>query len=319
MTDLSWLAHEARAIHQYFEQLFFILLGFFIVIGVVVEYFKLPLGITPSFGTIIGRCLIATVLLITFPEVIDLLSQLSDSLARKLGDPNQFNLVREKMGEKLSEFSWSWVKIKESITVALCYVCFVLFHFSIYVADAFFLYTWTLLYIFSPVLIALFVLPATASATTALYRSLIEISCWKPVWMVTATILWSAALSGLNKPAAQVSFLSVICYCLILTGSLLLTPFVVHALSQSGLTTLARNIGFVTVGATVIGPKQVLKIGGDVGKRVYNSGLSGVSLATRRHFPKMNQAIQKMPRFQVPKRNVFVKPPNSKTKTRYKT
>ncbi len=268
MTHFTWLAAEAKTIHQYFESIFYVSLGFFLVLGVTLEYFKMPLQGVPTGAPLVGRCLIAAILLVTVNDVIHLASTLSEALSQKLGDPNQFHVVRAKMGHKLSELSWSWVHIKESITVALCFISFSVFYLSIYIADAFFLYTWTLLYIFSPVLISLFVLPSTSCATKALYRSLFEISLWKPVWMVTATILWSSALSDLNKPASQTSFLSVICYCLIFTGSLIVTPFLVHALAGGGVSSLVRGFGAVSVGASVIGPGAVVRSTKNMGSHI---------------------------------------------------
>jgi len=128
-------------------------------------------------------------------------------------------------------------------------------------------------------------MPATASATRALYQSLIEVACWKPVWMVSATILWSAALSDLNKPATQVSFLSVICYCLVLAGSLLTTPIVVHALTRTGLATVAGA-------GSVIMQKQVMKSVQGIARNVYGAGATGTSVVVKKYFPKAYESVR---------------------------
>ena len=119
------------------------------------------------------------------------------------------------------------------------------------------MYAWTLLYVFSPVLIALFVLPSTSSATKALYRTLIEMSCWKIVWSVLATLLWSTALSEINKPNHDINFITSICYNLILAGSVLLTPMIVHSLASSGLSGMAQSVGAIAVGAATFSPGKV--------------------------------------------------------------
>jgi hypothetical protein len=190
-TDLTWLSNEAKNIHHTIEMCFYALITFLLILGVVVEYFKLPLGRMPSFGPLVGRVLIAIILLQSYPMVSNAVAELSDALTTQLGNLNQFDTIREKLGKRFSEMSLSWLSVKESITIIICYVIFVIFHLAYYMAEAFLLYAWTLLYVFSPILIALFVIPATASATGALYRSLIEVSLWKPVWAVIATLLWS--------------------------------------------------------------------------------------------------------------------------------
>jgi hypothetical protein len=166
------------------------------------------------------------------------------------------------MGDKLSEQSASWVSVKETITVVLSFVGFFVLYFSVYVAQGIHLFTWTLCYVFSPALIALYVLPATAGATAALFRTLFEVSAWKIVWSCLATLLWSAALSQINQPGHDVNFIAVICLNLLLASSLLATPWVVHALATSGLAGFTRTLGAVAVGAATITPQKVARVAG---------------------------------------------------------
>jgi hypothetical protein len=185
---------------------------------------------------------------------------------------NQFKLVLDRMGDKLGELSWSWVSFKDTVILIISFLTFFLLYFSIHIADAFYLYAWTLLYVFSPLLIALYVLPVTATATKALFRSLLEIACWKIVWSVIATLLWSAALSRINEQGSQVSFLTAISFNVILAGSLLLTPFVVHALAGSGLATMTRNVGALAIGGLAITPSSAISVGKSAGTRSFGAG-----------------------------------------------
>jgi hypothetical protein len=264
MADLSWLAQEATKIHAIFESIFYGLVTVLLVFGVITEYFKWPIGGgLPSIGPLVGRVLIAAILLHTYTDVTNLFSEFTDALAAKLGDLNQIKLVLVRMGGKLHDMTWSWVSVKDSATLLVSFVTFFLLYFSVHVANAFILYTWTLLYVFSPILIALFVIPATAGATKALYRSIIEVSCWKIVWSVLATLLWSAALSDINQPGHDISFLTSICFNLILAGTLLLVPIVVHSLAGAGFSSMAKSIGGIAVGSVMLSPKKVAQeVGG---------------------------------------------------------
>lgn len=274
MADISWLASEAKVIHGIFYSFFYLLVTMLMLLGVVLEYFKIPMGDMPSFGQLVGRVFIAALLLHAYPDITNAIADLTDAIAARLGDLNQFKLVLDRMGDKLGELSWSWVSFKDTVILIISFLTFFLLYFSIHIADAFYLYAWTLLYVFSPLLIALYVLPATASATKALFRSLIEIACWKIVWSVVATILWSAALSNMNGNGSQISFLTAISFNIILAGSLLLTPFVVHALAGSGLATMTRNVGALAIGGLAITPGSAMGAGKAVGAKSFGAGTS---------------------------------------------
>jgi hypothetical protein len=310
--DLSWLSQEAKNIHQILSSLFFVLATVFLLLGVFLEYFKWPLGQTPVFSVFVGRVLIAAILLSTYPLVANTIADVTEALAQKIGDVNQFNLIREKLGDRFHVISWSWVNLKEDIVIIVCYVAFVLLHFSIYVANAFLVFAWILLYVFSPILIALFILPQTAAATSALYRGLIEVSTWKVVWSVIATLFWSTALSDINK--TDFNFLSVLCLCLMLTISLLLTPMVVHALAGAGVSSMSKALGGLTLATAVIPPARVMGHIREGSKRTFNTVHTASAFATRKYFPNTHRLIKALPRFHVPTKPPLFEKNDSKDK-----
>jgi hypothetical protein len=253
LSDVSWLAEQARTVHAIFFSWFFPLVTIFLLVGVIIDFFKLPLGGTPAFGTLLGRTIIACLLLYAYPEISNAFADVVDAVANQLGSLNDFNLVLAKMGDKLQNLTWSWMSFKDSIIGILSYLSFFLLYISVYAVQAFMMFSWTILFVFSPVMIALFVLPATAGATSSLFRSLIEVGMWKVVWSVLATLLWSFALSDINN-GADVNFLTAIFLNLILAGSLLLTPIIVGALAGKGISSLASTAGGIVAGATMSAP-----------------------------------------------------------------
>jgi hypothetical protein len=261
MTDLSWLAQEAHTIHAYFESLFYVFLLLLLLFGVLTQYFQWSIGGTPSFAPLVGRAFVAALLLHAYPDISNLIADIADAMAKQLGDLNQFGLVERRYAEIWDQLSWNWVSVKDGISMILTHICFYLLYFSVFISDAFFLYTWTLLYVFSPILIALYVLPVTASATSALFRSLLEVACWKIVWAVLATLLWSAGLSAVNQQGSDVPFMTVIAFDLILAGSVLLTPLVVHGLASQGLTNVSRTVGSIAIAGMTLNPLAMAKQG----------------------------------------------------------
>jgi len=260
VADISWLAIEAKKIHEIFTGYFYLLVTVLMLLGITVEYFKWPIGQIPNFGTLVGRALIAALLLHAYPDITNIIADVIDAVAGRLGDLNNFKLILDRMGDKLGELSLSWVSFKETVMLLISFLTFFILYFSIHIADSFYIYVWVMLYVFSPLLIALFVLPVTASATSALFRSLIEVAAWKIVWSVIATLLWSSALSQINTQGSQVSFLTAIGFNIILAGSLLLTPFVVHALAGSGLAQMGKDLSALTIGGMTISPGRTASV-----------------------------------------------------------
>lgn len=300
MHDLQFLATEAHKVHDWFQTIFYLLVTTFLAVGIFIEYFRWPLGGMPSFGPLVGRVLIAAILLHTYPEITNLLSDLSQGMADKLGNLNEFKLVLDRLGDKVDKLTWSWTSVRESTVVAVSYLSFFLLYFSVHVAQALYVYAITILYVFSPILIALYCLPATAGATSALFRSLIEASLWKPVWCVIATLLWSTGVSSIQADTSQYSLLTAICFCIIAAGSLVLTPMVVHALAGGGISTMARSVSSLGIdGITAVTPASVGMTTSRVLKRGFNTGVAVADRVTRDRFPKLNERIQATPRFVV--------------------
>ena len=256
---MAWLSAEAEGVREIFLSLFYQLICVFILVGVVCETFKLPLGGMPSVTVLVGRAFIAAILLEAYPYISNNINLFTESLANKIGDFHKIELVLDRMSLKLEELTFSWVSVKDTVLLSVCYLAFFLLYFTVFVAEGVFLFCWVLAYVFSPLLIALFVLPVTANATSTLFRTLFEVSCWKIVWAALATLLWSSALSEINQPGYEVNFVSVVCFNLILAGSLILTPWVVHALADAGLSSVAKSVGSVNVGSMNLSPRNLVR------------------------------------------------------------
>lgn len=273
--DASWLAAEAKTLHETFHSLFFVMVSTLLVIGVVIEFFKLPLGGKPQFTQLVGRALIATLLLVAVPEIMNALASVTDSIVEQIGSLNQFKLVLSKLGERLHGLSWSWVSVKDLTLTVISFLTFFLLYITVYLADAFFLFSWMLLYIMSPVLTALFVLPATAGATKQLFSSMFQVCAWKIMWGVLAALLWSFALSDINNPDQGVSFLTAILLNLMLAFSLALTPKMTAAFLGGGIAQMADSFGNTLMSAAKLTPPGLIA-------SAKRQALSGNSFTRRR-------------------------------------
>ncbi len=238
--DTAWLAQEAKTLHHIFANYFYLFVGTLLMLGVVLDYFKFTLGQTPQFGTLVGRAILAGILLVAVPEIMNALASVADSLSNELGDLNKAKYILSRVGETYHKLSFSWVSIKQSIVMIISMLTFFLLYVVVYLFDAMFLYTWTLLYVFSPILVAFFVLPSTAGATKGLFKSMIEVACWKIVWTVLVTLLWSMSTLNFEKQG-NINFLTIILLNLMLVCSVVMVPKITSSLINGGLAQVASS------------------------------------------------------------------------------
>ena len=256
--DMSWLSTEAKIIHDIFSSFFYSIVLLMIILGVVLNFFKMPMGQVPEFMQLVGRAIIAAFILAALPEIMNFLADITDQLSAQIGQMTNFKTVVGRLGEKVGTLTWSWVSFKDSVLLLISYLTFFLLYISVYIADAMYLLIWTLIYIFSPLLIAAFTLPSTAAATKGLFQSLIEVCLWKICWSVLAALLWSFALSEINKPEYDVDFFTAILLNIMLAFSVLLTPMLVKSLLKGGLSSSASAMGGAILGAAALTPGGVL-------------------------------------------------------------
>lgn len=256
--DMSWLSTEAKQIHEIFSSFFYSIVLLMILFGVIINYFKMPMGQVPEFAQLVGRAIIASFILAALPEIMNFLADITDQLSAQIGQLNNFKLVVGRLGEKIGTLTWSWVSFKDSVLLLISYLTFFLLYVSVYIADSMYLLIWTLIYIFSPLLIAAFTLPSTAMATKGLFQSLIEVCLWKLIWSVLAALLWSFALSEINKSEYDVDFFTAILLNLMLAFSVLLTPMLVKRLLKGGLSGSASAMGNMILGAAALTPTGML-------------------------------------------------------------
>lgn len=245
--DISWISSQAKEIHTFFVSIFYILATLLLLIGVIIEYFKMPLGGVPAFSQLVGRALIATILLVAYPEISNTIAAVADAVADKLGSINTYSNVLQSAGAILKDHSWSWTSIGDTLLSVVAYAVYFILYFSVYFFDAAIVYCLVLLYIFSPLMIVFYILPQTAAMTGGLFRTLFEIAAWKIVFSVLGTLLWSTVLHDFE--AKGQNFITLLVLTLMLAFSLLLTPIVVKSLISGALSSVATQ----TAGLAAIG------------------------------------------------------------------
>jgi len=256
MVDLSWLSTEAKRIHDIFQSSFYVISATFVVIAVIIEFFKLPLGGSLHFVPLIGRVFIAFIMLYSYKEFQNTLGDVIDGLTSQITDLNQINTILKALSQKLHEFSWHnvWPLAKDSILALISFVSILCMYYSVFVCNGILLFTWTLLYTLSPVLIAFFIFPQTSQVTKNLFSSLIQVSLWKVMWAILIALLWSTAFSNINKPEYHISYPSVIAFNLILASTIFKTPLIINLLAGPGIAAFMGSFDKINVGPVEVSP-----------------------------------------------------------------
>lgn len=245
--DISWISSQAKEIHTFFVSIFYSLAVLLLLIGVLIDYFKLPIGGVPAFQQLVGRALVASILLIAYPQISNWVSAVADAVSDHLGSTGTFKNVLSTAGATFKDHSWSWTSLGDTLLSVVAILAYFILYLTVFFFDAAIVYCLVLLYIFSPIMIAFYILPQTASMTGGLFRTLFEIATWKIVWAVLGTLLWSTALHDFE--AKGNNFITLLALTLMLALSILLTPIVVRNLISGALS----NVASQTAGLAAIG------------------------------------------------------------------
>ena len=76
--DMSWLAGEAKQIHDIFASLFYSIVALLLAIGVVMSFFRMSIGQVPEFVNLVGRAVLAAFILAALPEIMNTLVDLPE-------------------------------------------------------------------------------------------------------------------------------------------------------------------------------------------------------------------------------------------------
>ena len=272
--DISWISSQAKEIHQFFVSIFYSLAILLLVIGVLIDYFKMPVGGMPAFQQLVGRALVAAILLTAYPQISNWVSAVADAVSDHLGSINTYQNVLKSAGATLKDHSWSWTSLGDTLISVVAIISYFILYLSVFFFDAAIVYCLVLLYIFSPIMIAFYILPQTASMTKGLFRTLFEVATWKIVFAVLGTLLWSTALHDFE--AKGQNFITLLALTLMLAFSILLTPLVVRSLisgTLSGMANQAAALSAIGLSAGFASPTALAGMTKTGTKKAYGWGL----------------------------------------------
>jgi hypothetical protein len=257
MPQFELLGSLMRDLHNEFVNMYYLLLPVFFALAVVIAWFKSPTG-SPEFLDIIKRAIVATVLLVAFPDISKAILYVADGITEKIDHLNSLDTVIRMAQEKSESYSLSVSSIilqfNDLIIATLSFLSYLILYIARYLTIAMYHFFWTFFMIAAPLLLLFNLFEGTQQITKNLFKGMIEVACWKIVWAILGAML--AALSFGNAYKAEGNYLVLIVMNFVIATAMLMTPMMVKAIVGSGLQSMSSALGAAAVTAMAAAPAK---------------------------------------------------------------
>lgn len=299
------LGSVAFKIHAQMRSVYYLLLPVFFMLSIVFVWVQNPTG-GPDFVDKIKRAMIATLLLIGFAELTDVMLAIANGISDQIDNMSGLDAILKMASEKASSYTMSpmtpVLAFDDFVIAGLSYLSWVVLYFARFIMVAIYHFSWIFLSIIAPILLLFHVF--TSQITIKLFSSLAEIASWKIVWSVLSAMLKALpfgtwyAMDGNYLTIAVLNFVIAIC----MVG----TPLIVHALVSGSFTSMAGGLTGVTAATMIAAPAKAmaaLKVGqnvlGNVGGFAKglntNLGQGGAGFGSNSKGPPQTPPIPKPP------------------------
>lgn len=243
MPDFSLLGSLMRDLHLEFVRLYYLILPIFFCLSLIITWFKSP-GAGVDFLDALKRAIIATFLLIAFKDISEAIVGIADGIAARIDDMTTLDHVIRMAEEKAKSYSNSpmtlLVQFNDLLIAVLSFASYLILYIARYLTIAMYHFFWIFLSVLAPLLILFTMFRSTSVITVNLFRSMIEIACWKIVWAVLSAMLKALAFG--NAYAAEGSYITLIVMNFIIALAMLMTPMMVRSLVGNGIQSMATAI-----------------------------------------------------------------------------
>ncbi|MDZ4660161.1 MAG: hypothetical protein SGJ18_00945 [Pseudomonadota bacterium] len=269
MPQFDLLGTLMRDLHQEFVRIYYLMLPVFFALSVAVAWFRTPQGGVEFIDTL-KRALIATILLVAFPDISRAIIFIADGIAERIDSLNSIDTIIRMAQEKSQGYSLSLTSIllqfDDLIIAVLSFASYLVLYIARYLTIAMYHFFWVFYMVSAPLLLLFNLFPGTSQITTNLFKGMIEVACWKIVWAILGAMLASLSFGELYR--SEGSYVALIVMNFIIAIAMLATPMVVRSLVSSGFQSMSSTIGPAAVATMVAAPTRaafVMKTAKDIG------------------------------------------------------
>ena len=270
MPQFEILGSLMRNLNSEFVSMYYILLPVFFMLAVVVAWFRLPSG-SPDFLDILKRAMVATILLIAFPDISQAIIGVADGITEKIDKLNSLDTIIRMAKEKAATYSQSSMSsllmFNALFMATLSFLSYLLLYIARYLMIALYQFFWVFFTVSAPLLLLFNLFSVTSQITVNLFKGMIEVASWKIVWAILGAML--AALSFGDIYRIEGDYVTLIVMNFIIAIAMLMTPMMVRSLIGGGLQQMSSSLGAATVATFATAPMKLTQVG-HMGRNAYH-------------------------------------------------
>ncbi len=244
MPDFALLGTLMSDLHQEFVTMYYLMLPGFFALAVVVAWFKNPTG-GPEFLDIIKRAIIATVLLVAFPDISKAILYIADGITERIDNLNSLDTMIRMAQEKSESYTFSMTSVllqfNDLMIATLSFLSYLVLYIARYLTIAMYHFFWIFFMVSAPLLLLFNLFEGTQQITKNLFKGMIEVACWKIVWAILGAMLTALSLGDAYR--AEGSYIVLIVMNFVIACAMLMTPKIVSSLVGGGLQSMSSSIG----------------------------------------------------------------------------
>lgn len=198
------------------------------------------------------------ILLFSFNDVVHLIAWLGDGIVEKIGGiQNPWTFFKGILAQN-KPVDWNGFRELSVLYISLFF--YVLSFLGIFLTYFLMHFIWSVLYVCAPLMILMFISPATNFVTTNLYKGLLNVVSWKIIWSILGIILLK--FSAAPQVGEWDNFFTVIIVNFCIAFSMFFVPFAARSLITSGMSSTASGMAAVTSAITGQWIKKTIIKGG---------------------------------------------------------
>ena len=225
MPDFQLLGSLMRDLHQEFVRIYYLMLPVFFAIAVASTWFRAS-GAGIDFIDILKRAIIATLLLVAFPDISRAILFVADGITEKIDKMNNLDVIIRMAQEKSQGYSLSvksiLLQFDDLIIAGLSFISYLVLYIARYLTLAMYHFFWLFYMVTAPLLLLFNLFSSTSQITKNLFKGMIEVASWKIVWAVLGAML--ASLSFGNMYQSEGSYVELIVMNFVIAIAMLALP-----------------------------------------------------------------------------------------------
>ncbi len=261
MPQFELLGSLMKDLHQQFVTIYYLMLPVFFALSIAMAWFRSPQG-SIEFLDILKRAVIATLLLVAFPDISRAIIYVADGITEKIDALNSIDVMVRMAQEKSEAYSASTTSLllqfNDLIIAVLSFLSFLVLYIARYITIAMYHFFWIFFMITAPLLLLFNLFASTSQITINLFKGMMEVASWKIVWAILGAML--TALSFGDAYKAEGNYLTLIVMNFVIAIAMLATPMMVKSLVGSGLQSMSSTLGATAVAAMVAAPARAAMV-----------------------------------------------------------